>query len=237
MNVEWLKQIRGTDVDTVGGKAASLGELASLGMPIPNGFVVCNPMTPSRALLEAQGTLGSGDRYQGGEFAVRSSGIAEDGRTASMAGQHDTFLNVAGSDIPETVKRCFASVHNQRAIAYREINEIIETRLAVLVQVMVEPSFSGVLFTVDPVEGDATIMAVDYVRGTGEKLVSGETIPSSFDMPRHGTPQGTPLPMIGKLHSYALEIESHFGCPQDIEWCIDLGGALWILQARPITTL
>jgi len=85
------------------------------------------------------------------------------------------------------------------------------------------------------VDGDTTKMEMEWVMGTGEKLVSGETIPASTQWLKHfmpAVPKGSQC-----LPHLALEIEGHFGCPQDIEWCVDKEYKLWILQARPITTL
>ena len=177
----------------------------------------------------------------GAEFvAGRSSGIAEDGAKASMAGQHDTYLDCDGMNVLARIVDCFHSANNPRAVAYREENGITEDRIAVIVQRMIDPLYSGVLFTADPVDGDTSRFVVEYVEGTGEKLVSGEVIPFSFDMSRHSIQWedvGEQEFHTPTLHAYASEIDHHFGCPQDIEWCVDKEYKLWILQARPITTL
>jgi phosphoenolpyruvate synthase/pyruvate phosphate dikinase len=232
MSITKLEDVRKEDVATVGGKAANLGELIGMGMPVPDGYVVTEP-----------GFQCSIPAYDMGRFlAVRSSGVAEDGAKASMAGQHDTYLNVRNHarHIREAVDGCFESVNNPRAVAYREENGITEDRIAVIVQRMIDPLYSGVLFTADPVDGDTSRFVVEYVEGTGEKLVSGEVIPFSFDMSRHSIQWedvGEQEFHTPTLHAYASEIDHHFGCPQDIEWCVDKDYKLWILQARPITTL
>jgi len=137
--------------------------------------------------------------------------------------------------VTPAIRKCFDSVNNPRAIAYREENGITEDRIAVIVQRMIDPLYSGVLFTADPVTGDRNAMEMEWVMGTGEKLVSGEAIPASTQWLKHfmpAVPKGSQC-----LPHLALEIEGHFGCPQDIEWCVDKEYKLWILQARPITTL
>ena len=235
MSITKLEDVRKEDVATVGGKAANLGELIGIGMPVPDGFVVTD-----------QQNLGEiGFHFLSTDFArvaVRSSGIAEDGAKASMAGQHDTYLDVFCSPkfVIPAIRKCFESANNPRAIAYREENGITEDRIAVIVQRMIDPLYSGVLFTADPVDGDTSRFVVEYVEGTGEKLVSGEVIPFSFDMSRHSIQWedvGEQEFHTPTLHAYASEIDHHFGCPQDIEWCVDKEYKLWILQARPITTL
>ena len=231
MSITKLGDVRKEDVGTVGGKAANLGELIGMGMPVPDGFVISDPVDIFQNIRESYRELGA-------EFvAVRSSGIAEDGLTASMAGQHDTYLDLFNSPkfVVPAIRKCFESVNNPRAVAYREENGITEDRIAVIVQRMIDPLYSGVLFTADPVDGDTTKMEMEWVMGTGEKLVSGETIPASTQWLKHfmpAVPKGSQC-----LPHLALEIEGHFGCPQDIEWCVDKEYKLWILQARPITTL
>ena len=222
MSITKLEDVRKEDVATVGGKAANLGELIGMGMPVPDGYVVTHPKPWTLVQLSEY-------------VAVRSSGIAEDGAKASMAGQHDTFLYVREPELYQKIMQCFDSAYSPRAVAYREENGITEDRIAVIVQRMIDPLYSGVLFTADPVTGDRNAMEMEWVNGTGEKLVSGEAIPASTQWAKHFMPalpkgsQGLPL--------IALEIESHFRCPQDIEWCVDKDYKLWILQARPITTL
>jgi phosphoenolpyruvate synthase/pyruvate phosphate dikinase len=222
MSITKLEDVRKEDVATVGGKAANLGELIGMGMPVPDGYVVTHPKPWTLVQLSEY-------------VAVRSSGIAEDGAKASMAGQHDTFLYVREPELYQKIMQCFDSAYNPRAIAYREENGITEDRIAVIVQRMIDPLYSGVLFTADPVTGDRNAMEMEWVMGTGEKLVSGEAIPTSTQWLKHfmpAVPKGSQC-----LPHLALEIEGHFGCPQDIEWCVDKQYKLWILQARPITTL
>ena len=229
MSITKLEDVRKEDVATVGGKAANLGELIGIGMPVPEGFVISDPVDIFQNIRKSYRELGA-------EFvAVRSSGIAEDGLTASMAGQHDTYLHCGESDLVKRIDDCWLSANNPRAVAYREENGITEDRIAVIVQRMIDPLYSGVLFTADPVTGDRNAMEMEWVMGTGEKLVSGEATPASTQWLKHfmpAVPKGSQC-----LPHLALEIEGHFGCPQDIEWCVDKEYKLWILQARPITTL
>ncbi|MGW3285213.1 rifamycin-inactivating phosphotransferase [Streptomyces sp. NPDC001002] len=116
-------------------------------------------------------------------YAVRSSATAEDLPTASFAGQQDTYLNVVGpAAILRHVSRCWASLFTERAVAYRLRNGIDHrtVRMAVVVQRMVFPEASGVLFTADPVTGDRKVATVDAGFGLGEALVSGLVNPDVF---------------------------------------------------------
>jgi len=109
-------------------------------------------------------------------WALRSSATAEDLPTASFAGQHDTFLNVVGpSNIVDRIRQCWASLFTERAVTYRQRNDIDHrsVSIAVIVQQMVIPHASGVMFTADPVSFDRALIAIESCVGLGEALVSG----------------------------------------------------------------
>jgi pyruvate,water dikinase len=96
--------------------------------------------------------------------AVRSSATAEDTPTASFAGQHDTYLDVAGpTAILEHVRRCWASLFTERAVVYRLQHGIDHRRvhMAVIVQRMVAARAAGVLFTAHPVTGNRKVALVE----------------------------------------------------------------------------
>ena len=118
-------------------------------------------------------------RFDGGTaFAVRSSATAEDSPATSFAGQHDTYLNIVGNEaILERVRKCWASIFTDRAVTYR-LQQGIDHRaalLAVVVQRMVSPWASGVLFTADPLTSHRKVSAIEAVFGLAEALVSGTT--------------------------------------------------------------
>ncbi|HEU5430117.1 MAG TPA: PEP/pyruvate-binding domain-containing protein, partial [Thermomicrobiales bacterium] len=109
-------------------------------------------------------------------YAVRSSATAEDLPTASFAGQQDTYLNVVGlAAVLQHVSRCWASLLTERAVTYRLRHGIDhrQVRMAVVVQRMVFPRASGILFTADPVTGNRKVVSVEASFGLGEALVSG----------------------------------------------------------------
>ncbi|MBC2317691.1 phosphoenolpyruvate synthase [Listeria booriae] len=109
-------------------------------------------------------------------YAIRSSATAEDLPTASFAGQHDTYLNIIGkTEILKHIKKCWASLFTDRAIIYRIQNnfEHTDVQLSVVIQQMVFPSASGILFTADPITGNRKTLSIDASFGLGEALVSG----------------------------------------------------------------
>jgi phosphoenolpyruvate synthase/pyruvate phosphate dikinase len=180
-------------------------------------------------------------------YAVRSSATAEDSPTASFAGQHDTYLNVTGLQaILRDVRRCWASLFSGRAVTYR-LRSGIENRhvqMAVVVQQMVKPIASGILFTADPLTSNRKLAVVEAIHGLGEELVSGRVSPDVYTV-RDGAivlrtlVNEQPALADGDILALAQlgrRIEKFFGRPQDIEWCWAQDG-FQIVQSRPITTL
>jgi len=121
--------------------------------------------------------------------AVRSSATAEDLPGASFAGQQETYLNVSGeASVLEAVRRCWASLWTDRAIAYRMDLGIdhASTALAVVVQEMAPHEVSGVIFTVDPISGARDRLLINAARGLGEQVVSGQVTPDEWLCGRDG---------------------------------------------------
>lgn len=115
--------------------------------------------------------------------AVRSSATAEDLPGASFAGQQDTFLWVVGSDsVIEHVKRCWSSLYTARAIAYRieQGYDHEKVYMSVCIQKMVNARVAGVMFTLNPINGDRSKVAIDASWGLGEAVASGEVTPDNF---------------------------------------------------------
>ena len=138
------------------------------------------PDDVSAAITRSLALLGEDAAY-----AVRSSATAEDLPSASFAGQQDTYLNVRGSAVVlRHISDCWASLFTERAVAYRLQHGIDHrvVRMAVVVQRMVVPQAAGVLFTVDPVTSDRTIVSVEAVIGLGEPLVSGRVSPDAYQV-------------------------------------------------------
>ena len=194
------------DVAVAGGKGANLGGLVRAGFPVPDGFVLTTQayaLAAKAAAIDPSRPADAADRLRTSALppavanavsdayaalgapavAVRSSATAEDLPGASFAGQQDTYLDVSGVDgVLDAVRRCWASLWNERAVAYRRANRVDDSTvsLAVVVQVMVDASAAGVLFTADPVTGRRGRAAIDAVAGLGEKLVSGAVDPDHY---------------------------------------------------------
>ncbi|MBI0584339.1 MAG: hypothetical protein ISF22_08960 [Methanomassiliicoccus sp.] len=115
-------------------------------------------------------------------WSVRSSAVAEDLASASFAGQQDTYLNVRRWDVMGSVRRCWASYWNSRAIAYRHRAGVdqLGTGMAVVVQRMVDARSSGIMFTTDPVSGRRDRVIIESSWGLGESIASGLVTPDRY---------------------------------------------------------
>ena len=119
------------------------------------------------------------------DVAIRSSAIAEDLPNASFAGQQDTYLNIRGSeDVLLSVKKCFASLFNSRAVSYRKRYNIgiSDVKISVAIQKMVRSDIgsAGVAFSIDPESGYQKAIVINSSFGLGELVVSGGVKPDEY---------------------------------------------------------
>ncbi|NHC23637.1 phosphoenolpyruvate synthase [Nocardioides sp. IC4_145] len=238
-NVRWFSDLGLGDLEEVGGKNASLGEMVSqlsdLGVRVPDGFattaeafhrfigetglaeriaglldgldtddvrrlaevgreireaVVAQPFPEDleadiRSAFERLAAESAGDSGEEPSFAVRSSATAEDLPDASFAGQQETFLNVRGIEsVLTAIREVFASLYNDRAIAYRVHHGFAHADVALSagVQRMVRSDLaaSGVMFTMDTESGFTDAVFVTSAYGLGEGVVQGAVNPDEF---------------------------------------------------------
>jgi pyruvate,water dikinase len=175
-----------------GGKSVQLGASLRSGLPVPPGWAlsvdfvdaIVNGDAPALATLETF------LRDKPEPFAVRSSGVGEDAKIASFAGQHFTELNRIGfADIVQAIHLVWDSGHSEGARAYRARLRITEKpRTAVTLQKMVFPDCAGVMFTRHPVTGVDEIV-IEASWGLGEAIVEGLVIPDHFRFSKDGTPR------------------------------------------------
>jgi pyruvate,water dikinase len=260
------------DVALVGGKSAHLGDLLAAGFPVPSGFAVTTHALDVSS-PEAVGALpGDADAAVRAMYtalgdevpvAVRSSAVAEDAADASFAGVQDTYLWIRGADeVVRAVERCWASYFNAEAVTYRAHHAGAAPGMSVAVQRMVDARVSGVMFTLNPVSGDPSCIAIDASYGLGVTIVGGEVTPDSFLVSKvtHEILRGdlgekavearadgrhdvdpdrrTQLSLepdeVLALAELGRAVERHYGRAQDIEWSFD-DERLWLLQSRDET--
>lgn len=237
-------QIAPSDGNRVGGKALNCVQLRRAGFPVPDGLVVTTD-TPDAELSQLPHHRWITAHPEAQRFAVRSSGVGEDGAGHSFAGIHETFLDVTRADLTAAVRACLLSTSSEQARAYRSSHGLPDdARAGVLIQPMVRSLMSGVAFTRDPITGVDDLL-IETAPGLGDDLVSGRVQPDRYRVrsvdgvavERTIVPGRAPLPenVLEALTQLLRQVQTYLGGPQDVEWAWD-GAALWLLQARPITT-
>lgn len=235
-----LHELREIDASEVGGKAASLGELFASGVHVPDGVVLPVETSALPSATRADLLRQASEELEGGPFAVRSSGVTEDGADRSFAGMYESVLGVPWDGLDAAVDRVLASADAARVAEYGTEGA---GGMAVIVQHMVDATAAGVALTADPISGDRDATVITAVRGTGERLVSGEafgdewTVRGGTATARRAPEQALDRDQARAVAREARRIAAERGVPQDVEWAIDGGGMVWILQSRPMTAL
>lgn len=195
-DIHWLGEDGCHEEGIVGGKAASLSRLAAL-HTVPPGFAIAavparefdSVEAMSAAIAEAYRKLGDRCGTTHPAVAVRSSALDEDGGDASFAGQHDTYLNIRGSDaLVDSVRRCILSASSNEALAYRQRRGLAvdDVRMAVLVQQLVPADVAAVAFSANPITGSRDEVMINSNWGLGESIVGGIATPDTFVVQKHG---------------------------------------------------
>ncbi len=186
----WIKsfqEISKNDVEEVGGKGASLGEMANAGISVPPGFVITtetynqfsNQELPTDVIKEI---IDSFEKLESERVAIRSSAVAEDSTSSSWAGQLESYLNTTRENLVERIRDCWNSIKTERALEYAAEAGVNEEDLAVavVVQKMVESEVSGVIFTANPITKNKDEIMIEAGFGLGEMLVQGMITPDNF---------------------------------------------------------
>ncbi len=179
-------------------------------------------------------------------FAVRSSAEAEDGKEASYAGQFETLLNVAREEVPAAVEKVLKSAAAENISEYQSSLNAGNgaPKMRVIIQRMLSPQLSGVLFTSNPA-GILNESVIVVGRGLGEGIVRDEVPVTTYfynrDDGKSMFMKDGDSPEIHEtgfhtLVKTGLKIEELLGCPADIEFAVE-EDRLYFLQARPITRL
>lgn len=238
-----LAEVPVNQLKFAGGKGKSLAlMIQNLKVNVPYGYIltseaIVNGILRPEAEKELEKLILKLDRQS--TFAVRSSAINEDGDSASFAGQYETKTNVKPSEIMAAVYEVIASAENSRVKEYTDSFGEENRGIAVVIQLFVNPKFAGVIFTSDIITGSSAYMVGNYVHGEGENLVSGAANAEDFRMnARSYSYEGNDefRPYAKRLFKYCNAIKKYYGMPMDIEWAV-ADGKVFILQARPITTL
>jgi phosphohistidine swiveling domain-containing protein len=245
--VRTFKELTADQQFLAGGKGGTLAQLHQAGYPVPDGFVIlpsafADDELKPQAWAQVQERLAHvRDADKDTTFAVRSSALSEDSALASFAGEFETVLDVRTDEqVRDAIRTVRHSRLSERVQAYSQAKGIDAAHeIAVVVQQLVRPEFSGVLFTADPVSGSRTSMMGNFIQGLGDRLVSGEADAQEFTLRRPKGQYSGPAELkasASALYEMGTRLEKDLGGPQDIEWAI-ADGKLHLLQSRPITTL
>jgi pyruvate,water dikinase len=164
------------DYDNIQEVSAASAQLRSLleGSELPEAM--------TEAVRSAYGEL-SGGAGQTVPVAVRSSAVSEDQAGASFAGQLETYLWIDGADgVLEHIRRCWGGFFTPAAVTYRRQQGVGlgDVLMGVAVQRMVRARSAGVMFTLNPINGDRSKVVIESTWGLGEPLVAGEVDPDRF---------------------------------------------------------
>lgn len=239
-----LEESAALDPAVVGAKAATLAQLRRAGLPVLDGVVVSAGSVTrllSRILRSSEAQEDRVKAIEGavfdeglaeqihrhtsgfsGPFAVRSSGLQEDGAAASWAGQFESVIGVeAGPALERAVLRCIASMYTERSVTYRAHHQAPDPALAVLIQPIVEPVCAGVMFTVNPLTGSWREMTVEAGWGQAAPVVQGEMIPDFYRLRR---PRRSPKTVQRVMSRWRLEVVEDRVREQREKWSVGRNG-------------
>ncbi len=180
--------------------------------------------------------------------AVRSSANMEDGRKFSFAGMFTSVLSVNSLEkFKKGFIECLKSKYSSSVISYCKNNEINPQliQLNIILQKMVDADYSGVCFSLNPLTGNSKEMIIESVAGLGENLVQGLVSPNRYEIDWFNdkikktdevTNNSISDKLLQNLIKVCLDIQKHYGKPQDIEWAIK-NSQIYILQSRPLTAI
>ena len=217
-----------------GSKGGMLAKLYRSNYPVPDGFVVMptafvsNTLTDeARSLLSTYLSATRG-RNQGAMYAVRSSALYEGAQPSA------TILNLkTEGEITEAIYTVYQPIQTDSSV--EEGNEQA-SQVAVIVQLMIVPDITGVLFTADPVTGSFAYMMGNFAQGQGEnRLIGGASLKYDRHKGKYEGPEAF-RKHATKLYRLALELERDLRGPQHIEWAV-ARGKIYLLQVQPIDTL
>lgn len=217
----------------IGGKTITLKSLQDAGISVPEFIAV--PTSVVKNLLDAHGIPHEKsiidlakeitNIFPQTQYAVRSSALIEDSKEHSFAGQFKTKIDQSPDQLAAAITEVITH-------AYHFLGGNLD-QFSLLLQKYILADYAGITFTRHPISGRE--MVFEYHQGIGETIVGGEIKPEKLALYWTQPCPSSALPDFENAVETCKKIESLFGAPQDIEWCIQ--NDTWhFLQARPITT-
>ncbi|MDR1754579.1 MAG: PEP/pyruvate-binding domain-containing protein [Eubacterium sp.] len=245
-----------------GAKATNLAKAMQLGLNVPDGFAISRVCTKDDFTHIAKDIM----EILSPPIATRSSAINEDSSKKAFAGQFKTYLGIrtiedlkqAFADVKDSGSTNLFQINHKEVVS--------PDKIAVFVQRMVNATRAGIAFSRDPITGESKVI-IESNYGLGESVVHGYVTPDSIDylddetfktfigrksiqvvLTDNGISTNDTSPddsrrcsltdkEIKEIANLTKKVECGLGFAADIEWAIDSDGILWLLQARPITTI
>jgi pyruvate,water dikinase len=257
-----LTSLEAINISEFGAKGANLAKAVQLGFAVPDAMVISRTFPPEQLTVVAHDII-----YKlSAPIAVRSSSTIEDSENKAFAGQFETQLGIQNSAELVKAYSLVKMSGNSSHIKKYNGEFVPPEQIAVVVQHMINATRAGVAFSRDPVTGEPKVI-IDSSYGLGKSVVDGDVTPDSIEfidddnfnvyvgrkstkinLSRQGIQKvSTSLEdtkrcslskfEIRQVACLARSVELKFGFPADIEWAFDSSGLLWLLQARPITTI
>ena len=250
------------NVSLFGAKTANLSKAIQLGFSVPEGLAISRLCTKETLKPLAQDIINA----FGKPVAVRSSAVKEDSSTKAFAGMFETKLGIHSAEELLDAFNDVKNSGNSEYLKKYEGKAVKQEDIAVLVQRMVDATRAGVAFSRDPNTGEKKVI-IESNYGLGKSVVDGMITPDSIEytdekskeifigykskqiiLSNNGISEKETKEEdagkcslsdeeIRKIAELVSEVESRLGFPADIEWAFDTNNTLWLLQARPITTL
>lgn len=242
-----IKELDDIDEDIVqnaGGKAKNLIKLNRMGYTIPKGFVLLSKLFENRNWYqtpEFESFLDELDSKK--KYAVRSSADIEDGAKNAFAGQFATYLHTPKSEIIQNIKKVLESSETEHVKKVIQSLGFEKAEMAVIVQEMIDSEISGVSFGADIQTHDTSKVVIELTKGFADSVVDGvanarklifdkftgkilsDDNEKSIDLQKE---------MIESLFQMYIKLEENFNNVQDIEWTIDQGDQIYLLQTRDL---
>ncbi|MBF9132743.1 hypothetical protein I0C86_27865 [Plantactinospora sp. S1510] len=246
MTGRWIvptEELPGAPVALVGGKAAGLGLLFAVSIPVPTGFCITTAALTAGDAAEDEIRAALVRQRKAGiqRFAVRSSHLGEDTADAGAPGIYHSEVGAStDNEVLAAVRRVWESATDPSAADYRRRRGIHddEKPMAVLVQHAPLAVAGGVIYTMLPHDSDPSAVLIEYAAGPPSNVTDNVVMPHrcvvSKRRPEDVRLNSTILApdQARTLVSWALAAERSVDAPLDLEWLLDPDGQLWMLQAR-----
>jgi pyruvate,water dikinase len=243
----FIFKLQSQNISEIGSKAWNLLKLEKAGFRVPPGLVLTAQFIDWHKADLARQLVQHCIAMPRGNFAVRSSGVQEDLAQASFAGQYKTLLDVKMAEIEKAVLDVTNNSDTTGLNLYRKQSnqtkdKSFNLKPSVLIQPMLYADVSGIAFSVHPSTGEVASF-ISCIKGVGEKLASGELSGQTYKFKKVATrideskeKDNLTSNQLKEIDRLARKVSRYFGSPQDIEWAY-VGRKLYLLQARPITTI